>query len=336
MRSMILLPKRVKNAKRHIRGSHVYNLKKEAARRRTKEQAKNEAETDRSTVVTETDRSTVVTDEVSWLIPSSSMDTENNSSSSFFSCSEWKAVLDDVSGCHYFYHTRTRETTWEKPESFNEWRAVENDVSGEISYYNVLTRTTSLTNPHKYSNKTNGIEDEGNGIEIASPEQVSASLPVLTCSHESEGEGEDYNHHTRSGDDALKLITQYYPEVCSNVLLLRKLKRLNKTGLRTMQTLIFSTCCPFDEVRESIESLLKKIPTENKEDVEVDTGVGVNEGNRNDSSSAVPQNHDEGIELILNPSYAGVRMASEENNLKQKQPPIVYFAGRNDVTIQYV
>ena len=72
MRSMILLPKRVKNAKRHIRGSHVYNLKKEAARRRTKEQVKNEAETDRSTVVT---------DEVSWLIPSSSMDTENNSSS---------------------------------------------------------------------------------------------------------------------------------------------------------------------------------------------------------------------------------------------------------------
>ena len=331
MRSMILLPKRVKNAKRHIRGSHVYNLKKEAARRRTKEQVKNEAETDRSTVVT---------DEVSWLIPSSSMDTENNSSSSSFSRSEWKAVLDDVSGCHYFYHKHTRETRWEKPESFNEWRAVENEVSGEVSYYNVLTRTTSLTNPHKYFNKTNGMEDEGNRIGIGSAEQVSASLPVLTCSHESEGEGEDYNHHTSSGDDALRLITQYYPEVCNNVLLLRKLKRLNKTGLRTMQTLIFSTCCPFDEVRESIESLLKKIPTENKEDVEVDIGVGVNEGKRNDSSSAVPQNHDEGIELILNPSYAGVRVASEEirieNNLKQKHPPIVYFAGRNDVTIQYV
>ena len=114
-----------------------------------------------------------------------------------------------------------------------------------------MTRTTSLTNPHKYFNKTNGIEDEGNGI--GSVEQVSSfaseSLPVLTYSHEGEGEGEDYKHHTSSTEeDALKLVTKYYPEVCNNVLLLRKLKGLKKTGLRTMETLIFSTCCPFDEV----------------------------------------------------------------------------------------
>ena len=62
---------------------------------------------------------------------------------------EWKATLDKNSGRHYFYNTITKETTWTKPDEFQEWKQVVDPKSGRSYFYNVLTRVASWNDPSK-------------------------------------------------------------------------------------------------------------------------------------------------------------------------------------------
>mmetsp|Transcript_15374 Transcript_15374/g.21943 ORF Transcript_15374/g.21943 Transcript_15374/m.21943 type:complete len:901 (+) Transcript_15374:34-2736(+) len=60
---------------------------------------------------------------------------------------EWKATEDKNTGNIYFYNTITRKSTWDRPDGFREWRPVIDETSGKTYYYNMITKETSWVNP---------------------------------------------------------------------------------------------------------------------------------------------------------------------------------------------
>jgi len=59
----------------------------------------------------------------------------------------WKCVKDDKSGKAYFYHTSTREVSWEKPASFVEWRITVDLATGNTCFVNRITKEATWAKP---------------------------------------------------------------------------------------------------------------------------------------------------------------------------------------------
>lgn len=61
----------------------------------------------------------------------------------------WKCVHDNSTDRVYFYHTLTREVTWERPAGFVVWR-VSRDLNQRPFFYNVITKETSWDMPDDF------------------------------------------------------------------------------------------------------------------------------------------------------------------------------------------
>jgi len=62
---------------------------------------------------------------------------------------EWKVVRDKFSGQYFFHNSITKEKTITKPKDFVEWKAVHDKPSGRIYYYNIITRQTTWVKPEE-------------------------------------------------------------------------------------------------------------------------------------------------------------------------------------------
>lgn len=79
---------------------------------------------------------------------------------------EWK-VARDINKRHYFYNVITKETTWDMPSNFQLWREVKDKNSGKNYYYNVLTKETSWEKPvEPECEKVARDDDDQNVIQV--------------------------------------------------------------------------------------------------------------------------------------------------------------------------
>jgi len=210
---------------------------------------------------------------------------------------EWKAVPDKVTGYYYFYHKGTRETTWRKPDMFNEWEPIR-CISGEVYYYNVLTRMISNTNPMDIMNKRS--TEEGR-MKSRLNERQTQKL-----------ERKRKKEAVSTEDRLVQSLQKYFPEVFDNELVLRKLKGKERQVIQAIQSVTTRHCCPFDEVRESIASVLKLT-------------IGIVEVQENSFD-------EEGkLEEKIQTSSTLVPTILQRTNV-----PVIYMTGRNNLTIQYV
>jgi len=61
----------------------------------------------------------------------------------------WKCVHDDTCNRVYYYHTLTREVSWDRPAGFVEWR-VSHDLNQRRFFYNVITKRTTWDTPDDF------------------------------------------------------------------------------------------------------------------------------------------------------------------------------------------
>lgn len=80
----------------------------------------------------------------------------------------WKATLDSASSQTYYYHTKTKVTTWTKPLAFDEaqknklWKAAVDSNSGMTYYYHTKTKEVRWTKPEGFvERKKKKKEDVG-------------------------------------------------------------------------------------------------------------------------------------------------------------------------------
>mmetsp|Transcript_1212 Transcript_1212/g.2206 ORF Transcript_1212/g.2206 Transcript_1212/m.2206 type:complete len:909 (-) Transcript_1212:94-2820(-) len=73
---------------------------------------------------------------------------------------EWK-VARDMNKKPYFYNVITRETRWDMPPNFQLWREVRDKNSGNNYYYNVLTKETSWVKPEESQCDNLARDDNG-------------------------------------------------------------------------------------------------------------------------------------------------------------------------------
>lgn len=74
---------------------------------------------------------------------------------------EWKPIIDKERNKHYFYNCITKETTWDRPKDFEEWRAIrDTNFKNRIYYYNVLTKERRWNEPKEYKEQQNVISDQ--------------------------------------------------------------------------------------------------------------------------------------------------------------------------------
>jgi len=59
----------------------------------------------------------------------------------------WKCVTDAKTGKDYFYHTGTREVSWEKPSGFVEWRVTVDLVTEKTCFVNRITKEATWVKP---------------------------------------------------------------------------------------------------------------------------------------------------------------------------------------------
>jgi len=59
----------------------------------------------------------------------------------------WKCATDATSDKVYFYHTGTKEVSWEKPESFVEWRVTVDQTNGKTCFVNRITKEATWDKP---------------------------------------------------------------------------------------------------------------------------------------------------------------------------------------------
>jgi len=60
---------------------------------------------------------------------------------------EWKAAIQHDTGRIYYYHSKTRETTWIRPESFVLWKMGMDTTLNRPYFYNQITKETSWEVP---------------------------------------------------------------------------------------------------------------------------------------------------------------------------------------------
>jgi hypothetical protein len=75
---------------------------------------------------------------------------------------KWKFARDETTNRVYYYHTLTRQVSWEKPPSFQEWKVTLDQNSHRYYYYNVITKETTWVRPNNFK-FWNKVEDEVNG-----------------------------------------------------------------------------------------------------------------------------------------------------------------------------
>jgi len=59
----------------------------------------------------------------------------------------WKCATDVKNDKVYFYHTGTKEVSWEKPDSFVEWRVTVDLTTGKTCFVNRITKEATLVKP---------------------------------------------------------------------------------------------------------------------------------------------------------------------------------------------
>jgi hypothetical protein len=98
----------------------------------------------------------------------------------------YKVVTDPSSGRPYFYNRITRQTTWEKPSDFEEWKTAQDKSSGNTYYYNILTKETSWSDPRMKTKETQKVEDrpannsvESQAIDPILPEALSHFISFM-------------------------------------------------------------------------------------------------------------------------------------------------------------
>jgi hypothetical protein len=80
----------------------------------------------------------------------------------------WKAVEDEDSGKIYYYHRKTRETTWKKPNEYQQY---------ELDLQKWKEAQASLEKPPSVAGKTHGTADKAAGKESASRENMLDDRP---------------------------------------------------------------------------------------------------------------------------------------------------------------
>lgn len=180
---------------------------------------------------------------------------------------------------------------------FNEWEPIR-CISGEVYYYNVLTRMISNTNPMDIMNKRS--TEEGR-MKSRLNERQTQKL-----------ERKRKKEAVSTEDRLVQSLQKYFPEVFDNELVLRKLKGKERQVIQAIQSVTTRHCCPFDEVRESIASVLKLT-------------IGIVEVQENSFD-------EEGkLEEKIQTSSTLVPTILQRTNV-----PVIYMTGRNNLTIQYV
>lgn len=58
---------------------------------------------------------------------------------------KWKAATCPKTKRVYYYHSKTKEVTWNRPKSFTEWKVLKNDKN--ILFYNVITKESTSEMP---------------------------------------------------------------------------------------------------------------------------------------------------------------------------------------------
>ena len=107
----------------------------------------------------------------------------------------FKAIFDTKTNRFYFYNVITKETTWSQPKDFEVWREVEDKGSGRVYYYNVLTRESRWKKPMDdgANTTTGGGGDDDSGVEQQKGVGAGSKIEVAS----------DMNNNTRSMTTAM-------------------------------------------------------------------------------------------------------------------------------------
>lgn len=91
----------------------------------------------------------------------------------------WKATLDPSSSKTYYYHSKTKVTTWDKPTGFDEaqklkketkhWKATLDANTGKTYYYHSKTKEVTWTKPTGYVEKSKKKEEAAGNVVEAKP-----------------------------------------------------------------------------------------------------------------------------------------------------------------------
>ena len=63
---------------------------------------------------------------------------------------KWKCAKDEKSGRIYYYHTLTREVSWDQPSGFQEWKVTLDKNTNKFYYHNVISKQTTWDQPKDF------------------------------------------------------------------------------------------------------------------------------------------------------------------------------------------
>ena len=98
----------------------------------------------------------------------------------------WKATLDSASSQTYYYHSKTKVTTWTKPPGFDEaqknklWKAAVDTNSGMTYYYHSKTKEVRWTKPEGFVERKKKKKDDVGGTAIAAAKDVEETVAAVT------------------------------------------------------------------------------------------------------------------------------------------------------------
>eukprot|EP00804_Cyclotella_cryptica_P003274 CCRYP_010516-RA/>CCRYP_010516-RA protein AED:0.00 eAED:0.00 QI:635/1/1/1/1/1/2/269/938 len=84
----------------------------------------------------------------------------------------WKATLDKSTSKTYYFHSKTKVVTWDKPPGFDEaqkikenkyWKATVDATTGKTYYYHSKTKEVTWTKPEGYCERSKKKDSEVNG-----------------------------------------------------------------------------------------------------------------------------------------------------------------------------